>query len=163
MPLETMASAACLIRSSLTLQANLFQLFQPMGGVRASPLSSACKLPVAARKPRAAIPTAARPMRTFMFMSLAYHIAPASGRADQACQHVGLGRQRIPRDHLAEFKELLATAIVDPYLMCQIGREGLSFAFHDELRVASHLSQDVLRLHERRLEPGVLRCTHQQV
>src|SRR5271165_6350079 len=41
MPVRTMASAACLIRSSLTSQANLFQLFQPMGGVRASPLSSA--------------------------------------------------------------------------------------------------------------------------
>src|SRR5271165_2926184 len=41
MPVRTMESAACLIRSSLTLQANLFQLFQPMGGVRASPLSSA--------------------------------------------------------------------------------------------------------------------------
>src|SRR5215470_10821117 len=30
-----------LIISSLTLQANLFQLFQPMGGVRATPLSQA--------------------------------------------------------------------------------------------------------------------------
>src|SRR5450432_2306728 len=36
-----MASAICLIRSSLTLQANLFQLFQPIGGVFARPLSSA--------------------------------------------------------------------------------------------------------------------------
>src|SRR5215470_8944278 len=41
MPLETMASAMDLIISSLTLQANLFQLFQPMGGVRATPLSQA--------------------------------------------------------------------------------------------------------------------------
>src|SRR5215470_8690631 len=41
MPLETMASVMDLIMSSLTLQANLFQLFQPMGGVRATPLSQA--------------------------------------------------------------------------------------------------------------------------
>src|SRR5512142_1908768 len=41
MPLLTMASATLLIRLSLMLQPNLFQLFQPMGGVRARPLSSA--------------------------------------------------------------------------------------------------------------------------
>src|ERR1700756_4036097 len=35
MPDFTMPSAMLLIRSSLTLQANLFQLFHPMGGVRA--------------------------------------------------------------------------------------------------------------------------------
>src|ERR1017187_7589700 len=77
MPLETMASAACLIRSSLTLQENLFQLFQPMGGVRANPLSSARNSPAATRKPRAAIPKTTRPMRTFVSMSLDYHIAPS--------------------------------------------------------------------------------------
>src|SRR6516162_1897423 len=33
MPFPAIASATDLIRSSLTLQANLFQLFQPMGGV----------------------------------------------------------------------------------------------------------------------------------
>jgi hypothetical protein len=32
-----------LIKSSLTLQANLFQLFQPIGGVLARPLSRARK------------------------------------------------------------------------------------------------------------------------
>src|SRR5579863_1001209 len=37
MPLLTIASAIDLIRSSLTLQPNLFQLFQPIGGVSASP------------------------------------------------------------------------------------------------------------------------------
>src|SRR5580658_2375340 len=35
MPLPAMASAMDLIRSSLTLQPNLFQLFQPIGGVSA--------------------------------------------------------------------------------------------------------------------------------
>src|ERR1017187_8809960 len=79
MPLETMASAACLIRSSLTLQENLFQLFQPMGGVRANPLSSARNSPAATRKPSAAIPKATRPMRTFVSMSLNYHIARSCG------------------------------------------------------------------------------------
>src|SRR4029078_3500058 len=44
MPLVTMASAIDFIRSSLTLQANLFQLFQPIGGVFARPLSCACTL-----------------------------------------------------------------------------------------------------------------------
>src|ERR1035438_4586596 len=44
MPVLTMASAASRIRLSLTLHANLFQLFQPIGGVRAKPLSSANKL-----------------------------------------------------------------------------------------------------------------------
>src|SRR5580700_10266024 len=36
MPDFTIASAVCLMRSSLTLQANLFQLFHPIGGVGAS-------------------------------------------------------------------------------------------------------------------------------
>jgi hypothetical protein len=35
-----MASVISLINFSLTLQPNLFQLFHPIGGVRASPLSS---------------------------------------------------------------------------------------------------------------------------
>src|SRR5512143_522541 len=37
MPLATSASAAPLISGSLTLHWNLFQLFQPMGGVSARP------------------------------------------------------------------------------------------------------------------------------
>ena len=41
MPLLTRASAADLTRSSVTLQANRFQLFQPMGGVSATPFSRA--------------------------------------------------------------------------------------------------------------------------
>src|SRR5260370_17692845 len=41
MPLLTRASAADLTRSSLTLQAKRFQLFQPIGGVRAKPFSRA--------------------------------------------------------------------------------------------------------------------------
>src|ERR1700737_404560 len=41
MPLLTRASAADLTRSSLTLQPKRFQLFQPIGGVRARPFSSA--------------------------------------------------------------------------------------------------------------------------
>src|SRR5215213_1978951 len=41
MPLVTIASAISLISFSLTLQANLFQLFQPIGGVLARPLSRA--------------------------------------------------------------------------------------------------------------------------
>src|SRR5579862_6059736 len=68
MPEETMASAACLIRSSLTSQANLFQLFQPIGGVRARPLSSARRAGAAASRARAAIPKAARPANVFMTM-----------------------------------------------------------------------------------------------
>src|SRR5580704_2446979 len=81
MPLETTASAACLIRSSLTLQANLFQLFQPIGGVRASPLSSACIL-LAARRQRVArvrVMRVIRPVGAFVFMSFDYHIAAAGG------------------------------------------------------------------------------------
>src|ERR1700687_571554 len=45
MPLPAIASAICLIKSSLTLQANLFQLFQPIGGVLARPLSRARNSP----------------------------------------------------------------------------------------------------------------------
>src|ERR1043166_7425152 len=44
MPLVPIASAISLISFSLTLQANLFQLFQPIGGVLARPLSCACTL-----------------------------------------------------------------------------------------------------------------------
>ena len=39
MPLDTIASAIPLTEASSTLPPNLFQLFQPMGGVLASPLS----------------------------------------------------------------------------------------------------------------------------
>src|SRR5260370_29464821 len=39
MPLVTRASAADLTSSSVTLQPKRFQLFQPMGGVRAKPFS----------------------------------------------------------------------------------------------------------------------------
>src|SRR5215813_3320524 len=52
MPLETMPSAMDLIRASLTLQPNLFQEFQPMGGVRARPLSSAREVSARERKAR---------------------------------------------------------------------------------------------------------------
>src|SRR6266550_1985255 len=41
MPELTMASAICRIISSLTLHPNLFQLFHPIGGVLANPLSCA--------------------------------------------------------------------------------------------------------------------------
>src|SRR5713101_6303158 len=41
MPVLTRASAADLTTSSVTLQAKRFQLFQPMGGVRAKPFSRA--------------------------------------------------------------------------------------------------------------------------
>src|SRR6516162_4718967 len=41
MPLVAMASAIARMRPSLMLQPKLFQLFQPMGGVRARPLVSA--------------------------------------------------------------------------------------------------------------------------
>src|SRR4051794_11370268 len=37
-----MASAICRISVSLMLQPKVFQLFQPIGGVRATPFSSAC-------------------------------------------------------------------------------------------------------------------------
>src|ERR1035437_9617753 len=39
MPLDTIASAIARTEASSTFPANLFQLFQPMGGVLASPLS----------------------------------------------------------------------------------------------------------------------------
>ena len=42
MPLLTIASAICRISVSLMLQPKVFQVFQPIGGVRATPLSSAC-------------------------------------------------------------------------------------------------------------------------
>src|SRR5579872_1832217 len=41
MPDFTIASAICLMRSSLTLHANLFQLFHPIGGVGANAESCA--------------------------------------------------------------------------------------------------------------------------
>src|SRR5512145_1730269 len=41
MPLATMASAICRISVSLMLQPNVFQVFQPIGGVLATPLFSA--------------------------------------------------------------------------------------------------------------------------
>src|SRR5258708_18575964 len=50
MPDETMASAAPFTRSSLTLQPNLFQVFQPMGGVRARPFEGGSCANAAAAK-----------------------------------------------------------------------------------------------------------------
>src|SRR5690242_12575745 len=41
MPDETMASAICRINVSLILHPNVFQLFHPIGGVRATPFSRA--------------------------------------------------------------------------------------------------------------------------
>src|SRR6185437_2022694 len=55
MPLDTSASAAWRIRSSLTLHPNLFQLFHPIGGVFAKPLSSANEGHVIRRKPAASM------------------------------------------------------------------------------------------------------------
>src|SRR5690348_9160650 len=42
MPVLTMLSAAPRISDSLMLQKKVFQLFQPIGGVRPTPLSRAC-------------------------------------------------------------------------------------------------------------------------
>src|SRR5688500_16895989 len=59
MPLATIASAICRTRVSLILHPNVFQLFHPIGGVRATPFSSAapCRSwatnTVAARTPAA--------------------------------------------------------------------------------------------------------------
>src|SRR5207237_1180298 len=52
MPLLTRASAADLTRSSVTLQPKRFQLFQPIGGVRARPLSRACEDGAQRRNPK---------------------------------------------------------------------------------------------------------------
>src|SRR5438477_12514373 len=52
MPLLTRASAADLTRSSVTLQPKRFQLFQPMGGVRARPLSRASENGAQRRNPK---------------------------------------------------------------------------------------------------------------
>src|SRR5712691_5961231 len=52
MPVLRRASAADLTRSSLMLQAKRFQLFQPMGGVRASPFTSACASEAQKRNPK---------------------------------------------------------------------------------------------------------------
>src|SRR5215813_9356563 len=68
MPLATMASAMPLINCSLTLQPNLFQLFQPMGGVRASPLSVARLPGAAARKTGAVNKNAASARRAMVCM-----------------------------------------------------------------------------------------------
>src|SRR6185503_5075313 len=45
MPELAMASAICRISDSLMLQPNVFQLFHPIGGVRATPFSRACAAP----------------------------------------------------------------------------------------------------------------------
>src|SRR5260370_445816 len=49
MPDLTMASAIPRTSSSLTLQANLFQVFQPIGGVRARPLETEFSCAIAVR------------------------------------------------------------------------------------------------------------------
>src|SRR5436305_9105215 len=59
MPEETIASAVSRTTFSFTLHANLFQLFQPIGGVSASPfaalLTTSCVVSASAGEERAAI------------------------------------------------------------------------------------------------------------
>src|SRR3954471_9594167 len=55
-----MVSAICLISDSLMLQPKVFQLFQPMGGVRATPLSRALACSSRAIKPPIRTPAASR-------------------------------------------------------------------------------------------------------
>src|SRR5947199_9985360 len=59
MPEATIASAVARTVCSFTLQANLFQLFQPIGGVSASPfaalLTTSCVVSASAGEERAAI------------------------------------------------------------------------------------------------------------
>src|SRR6266852_501579 len=73
MPLATIASAISLINCSLTLQANLFQLFQPIGGVRARPLPTARALVRA--------PGSERVMTRLVDMSVAHRLSLQLGMA----------------------------------------------------------------------------------
>src|SRR5579862_6925091 len=86
MPLETMPSAMDLMRSSETLQWNLFQEFQPRGGVRARPLSRAWV--VGAREKRA---MAARVERKRM----AVNVFIASLRPEKAGEMIPEKRQLV--------------------------------------------------------------------
>src|SRR5688572_23233849 len=64
MPLATIASAICRISVSLMLQPKVFHVFQPIGGVLATPLFKACAGEAdrsAATIPRAAIIIATAP------------------------------------------------------------------------------------------------------
>ena len=68
----TIASAIRRISVSLMLQPNVFQLFQPIGGVRATPLSSACAAgaPRTARLPDSrSTPEAMAVFQRFSFIS----------------------------------------------------------------------------------------------
>src|ERR1039458_4893633 len=92
MPLPAMASAVarttCSLRPS---QANLFQLFQPIGGVRATPLSRACRAGKAMMKAVAAMTR--KQVRSFMMTgcSLAVRGNCTSGVTAQTAEENGGG------------------------------------------------------------------------
>src|SRR5215212_3853891 len=96
MPLLTIASACCRISVSLMLQPNVFQEFQPMGGVRATPLSRACAAvpgrlaPTDARSRPAARAVTQRCRRRRWFIASPWSMRLTGGGADPARLDDGL-------------------------------------------------------------------------
>src|SRR5271166_3468151 len=76
MPFVAIASATDLIKSSLTLQANLFQLFHPIGGVCANSSRGFCALAWLAKK-AAAIKANPRIFPRFQFISFLLWTLPS--------------------------------------------------------------------------------------
>src|SRR4051812_48030311 len=98
MPLDTMASAVSRMSCSLTLQPNLFQLFQPIWGVLARP-SNFC-----ANAAGDTSNNATNPMRAFIRPpgvpndpSSRYSALPAEGRAQ--CAHDRIAGIAFALDH----------------------------------------------------------------
>src|SRR5215469_5282 len=79
MPLVATASATDLMRSSLTLQANLFQLFQPIGGVGASVLRSIWALAKADNRKKKRAEVAIRRMSGLSWAMRGHCIGSAQG------------------------------------------------------------------------------------
>src|SRR5256885_7820841 len=72
MPVETRASAVALSSDSLTLQPNLFQLFQPIGGVAARASAAGAGLPARRRRR----PTSSMRMCSSAWTSRATSVGP---------------------------------------------------------------------------------------
>src|SRR5208282_2508678 len=95
MPDFTMASAICRIKSSLTLQANLFQLFHPMGGVGAKAASCANNIEAGANK------TMAKSVSVLALTSFMFFCVPSlfCGSRAAKCRRLSLWplEQLLPR------------------------------------------------------------------
>src|SRR3954469_24239141 len=150
MPVETRASAVALSRDSLTLQPNLFQLFQPMGGVAARPSAARAGAPARRRRP-----TSSMRIRSSAWTSMATSVGTHFDHAPELLEALLAARVQLLHPHGLALLPRVPGALVEREQV-EIGRVVLRLQ-------AERLPQVLLRLlhlappeaHEAPLRPGV--------